>query len=211
MRTIVTTGRFAREALLVLRLSLLGSVSAGCGVQLGAGTTPGSIPPKRSVYTTTSVQTANLRTSGATVGMRLGWLPDGEGLHLRNALLSFGYDEHFGASSPFGVEGLLDIGAGGSAFSRFDGVGMYGGLALSPRFRLLGHADQEPGFNILLYYVDLVATGRGGIWAPPEDPDSHHSYWEWAVEGGLRITFASDIVNAPARSETSDPPFEGAK
>jgi hypothetical protein len=197
-----------RSSRLAAGLALLGS---GCSLQLGGGTTPGSLPKGRAAYATTAVSVPNLRTSGATVGMRLGWLPDAEGLHLRNALLSVGYDEHFGATSPFGLEGLLDIGAGGSAFSRFEGVGMYGGLALSPRVRLLGHADQRPGFNVLLYYVDLVATGRGGLWAPPEDPDSHRSYWEWALEGGLRITFASDVLNSPAPSETSDPPFEGAK
>jgi hypothetical protein len=198
-------------------LLLVGGVflgTAACGAQLGGGITSSSaVNPDRSLYMTTAIQTQNIRTNGSLVGLRATWLPDPSGLHARNAVMAFGYDLHTGASVPLGLEGSVELGAGGSAHARFDGIGMYTGLSITPRLRLplLASRDLGAGYNLLMSYCDLVLTGRAGMWAPPENPDHHQSYGEWAIETGIRITLASDAVNAPSQSVRTDPDPEGVK
>jgi len=76
--------------------------------------------------------------------------------------------------------------------------------------RLFGGRDLAPGYNLLMSYGDLVLTGRGGAWAPPENSVHRASYVEWAVELALRFSIASDAINAQSQSVSSDPvPTEG--
>lgn len=181
-------------------------LTAACGVQLGAGTTPLDIPSGRKVYLTTAIQTQRIRENGSVVGLRMTTFPDPSGLKVRNAVLGVGWDWHVGASSPFGAEAVGELGAGNSAFSELPGVGMYTGGAVAPRLRLYGNFDRQPGYALIVPNLELVAVGRGGFWFPAEAADRSRPDLEFALELALRVTLASDLVNGGGLSVIEDNP-----
>ncbi len=95
---------FTSPALLVVATTTL----ASCGFQLGGGATPIASGGWQTRYVTTAVQTQNARGSGSLVGLRMASFPDSDGLHVKNAVLAFGYDVHTGKSLPLGVEGAFE-------------------------------------------------------------------------------------------------------
>jgi hypothetical protein len=183
-------------------------LSVSCSMQVAGGAASRGGADAAGRYMTLNVQTQAIRTNGALVGIRTTMVRDSRALRIRNAALAFGHDWHVGESTPFGFECTLEAGAGGGVSHRYEGIGLYTGLTAAPRLRLVGGRDREPGYNLLLGYGDLVATGRAGFWSPPEGASSTKLDAEWAVELGLRFSLASDAVNAPSQSVATEPDHE---
>jgi len=190
----------------------LGALSAGCGFT--AGVRPvGSPANETGVVTSAGVQLQNARENGPIAGARLGSIIDSDGMRVRNAIFSAGYDFHRGWK-PIGLELVADFGAGGPGYRRYDGVGAYGGAGAILRCRLWGDLDYEPGFNVAFFYVDVVMANRLGAWVPPEGAATRDAYGEYSLELGLRISLASDVVSSSrqtVRSESEEQPAAPAR
>jgi hypothetical protein len=132
-------------------------------------------------------------------------LANEDGLKIRNVVAMVGYDWHVGSRHRFGAEVAAELGAGGSAFSRWRGVGMYTGAMFAPRVRLWGSLDREPVFALLMPNVELVGPIlRGGAWMPAEGPGYERPYLEFAAELVLRVTVTTDLAETPAGSVAAD-------
>jgi hypothetical protein len=162
-------------------------------------------------YAELGLQTQSVRKNSSVVALRTTVRRRDDALQMRNVVMGLGWDWHIGPSSPFGFELLAEMGAGGSAVPEFSGIGMYAGGAAVPRLRLLGHEDRKPGYALVMSSVDLVLTPRLGIWLPPEGSASVRPYVEGALEIGLRLNLASDLLNGASQSTNVDPPPERRK
>lgn len=175
---------------------------AGCSFTAAARPV-GSPANETGVVTSAGVQVQRVRENGPIAGARLTSIVDSEGMRVRNAIFSAGYDFHRGWHR-FGLELAADLGAGGPGYRRYDGVGAYGGGAAILRYRLLGTLDYEPGFNVAFFYLDFVVANRAGAWIPPEGASTRNAYGEYSLELGLRISVASDVLNSTRQTIPSE-------
>lgn len=181
----------------------LAALTAGCSFTATARPV-GSPANETGVVSSAGVQVQNARENGPIAGVRLTTITDSDGMRVRNAIFSAGYDFHRGWR-PLGLDLVADLGAGGPGYRRYDGVGAYAGAGAVLRCRVWGDLDYEPGFNVVFFYLDLVLANRVGAWVPPEGAATRDAYGEYSLELGLRISLASDVVTSSRQTVHSEP------
>lgn len=179
-----------------------GALCGGCSFTAAARPV-GSPANETGVVTSAAIQVQRVRENGPIAGARLTSIVDSEGLRIRNGIFSAGYDFHRGWHR-FGLELVADLGAGGPGYRRYDGVGAYAGAGAILRYRVLGTLDYEPGFNVVFFYVDIVAGNRAGAWIPPEGASTRNAYGEYSLDLGIRISLASDVINSSRQTIPSE-------
>ncbi|HWA28551.1 MAG TPA: hypothetical protein VG734_23075 [Lacunisphaera sp.] len=175
----------------------------GCGMQATSGlawTRHHSTPTL-----TVAAASMGYRQSRGVVGMRVGMDID-KALVPKNGIVHGGYDCRLGPGW-FVFEPGFDLGLGGPIESAYDSVGAYLGASATARVRLAGVNDNDPAFNVVAPIGEVVLTGRGGGWMPPEDAASARLVGEWSAELGVRFSLGSDLVTA-AQGKVR-PPVEG--
>lgn len=187
-------------------IALLALGASGCAFQATSG--PSWAGQDRSAAAlTVGASTWGYRNSGAVVGGRVGMAID-HGLIPHQGVVTGGYDWRV-VPGWVSLQPGLDLGLGGPvAAGAYPGIGAYLGAAATARVRICGVNDAEPSFTLIAPVLELVVTGRGGGWMPPEGNASTALVGEYAVEMGLRIALGTDVaaeaqgkVQAPASKE----------
>jgi hypothetical protein len=188
-----------------LAIVLSSPLASGCAYQATSGVIWTGRREAAPVLTTGST-TQSYRTDGGVVGVRVSSAFE-HAVVPRHAIVHGGYDWHL-VPGAIELEPGLDLGLGGPIVKVYSGVGAYVGLSPTLRFFLLGVNDDEPAFNILAPSLELVVTGRGGGWMPPEGATSSTLVGEFGAEIGLRFAIGSDLaadaagkVHAPRNSK----------
>lgn len=104
----------------------------------------------------------------------------------------------------------LDLGLGEPLAGGYSGIGAYLGAAATARVHVCGANDAEPAFNLVAPALEVVVTGRGGGWMPPEGNASTALVGEYGVEFGLRLAIGSDVVSEP-QGKVQAPAVQGGK
>jgi len=146
-----------------------------------------------------STRLLHVRTSGTLIGARVTMDPrmDQTPLPFRNASIEGGGHARHCLFSWLGCEVAVELGLGEPTLESLGGVGFYAGGSGALLFRLAGHRDSEDVFAIFYGWLDLVLTGRAGLWSAPRgvaDP----TRFEATAELALRVTLASDLASSRA-------------
>lgn len=176
------------------------ALASGCAMQLGAG-----IASRRAEgvglrpTVVASTRLLHVRTSGTLLGARVTLDPRGgqTPLPFRNASLEGGGHARHCLFSWLGCEGALELGLGEPTLEPLGGIGFYAGGSAALLFRLAGHRDSEDVFAVFFGWLDLVLTGRAGVWSAPRGTESPTRF-EGTAELALRVTFASDLASSRA-------------
>jgi hypothetical protein len=202
---------------LVLAALALSLSATGCAVQAGAGWSSAAQSPLPRVVGFEGRAFAP-RSSGPLIGFNI-QAGLGESrqkpVHIQTGMLAAGY--HFRTPRPFplgfGGEVAFDLGIGQPAARDIGGTGGYLGLNSTLLYRLFGAGDDEPQFQILSFIGDLAITGRAGLWTAPEIRDLGSPLLVPDVSGQIafRLTFSTDLANAPAPEDPEQPHLAGKK
>jgi hypothetical protein len=172
---------------------VLAVLATGCGLQATSGAvwTKNEAAPSLTFTGTTQAY----RTSSFVVGGRVG-VAFHDAIVPRHAIVHGGYDWRV-IPGHLVFEPGLDLGMGGPIARVYPGIGAYLGASPSLRLFLFGVNDDEPAFNVIATAFELVLTGRGGGWMPPEGAASTALVGEYGVELGLRVAIGSDVLADP--------------
>jgi hypothetical protein len=179
-----------RIAIGLLLLTCLGA--SGCAVQGTGGLEWAGKRGSVVGFTATGTLQA-LRKSNSVVGLRVNTVAS-HGYSIRSVMLHGGYD-WLTQSAPLAFELGVDLGAGSSVQPLFDGVGAYGGVSSTLRFRPWPWTV-EPSYNLLFPMVEVVLVPRVGFWMPPEGGNTTTLYAEGGAEIGLRFAIGSDLATS---------------
>lgn len=180
---------------------------AGCGVQVtsGVASARGDSPE---VPLSLGAMTHVPRIRQGFVGARLGMVFD-HGAAPKHAVVQGGYELRIFPGTLV-VQPALELGAGSPVSRSWEDPGAYLGISAATRFRLFGTGEEPATYNAVATALDFVVLPRAGGWMPPEGSGSAALAGEWAVEGGLRFTFGSDLFSPPrGRVEERETTEEG--
>jgi hypothetical protein len=176
----------------VLGTAGLLALLAGCGVQIAAGLAPpqGQRTTRATLELDGRLKLA--RQSGMFGG--LGASLADPGAHsvfaLRELALTAGY--HF-AWSALALELGPRLGLGAPVNQRFAGRGLHTALETALLVRLLGRSDSRAGYIPAAFKLDLVLSGRAGVWARPIQARAAELF-DAQLALGLRFSLASDLT-----------------
>lgn len=209
-----------RRAIAALGLSLC--AAPGCAAQLGAGLTSGTpdaapravtlegrVFPGRgeglifgatatSVVATTPSGLKEPKVEGALIDER--YFSKKYPIHLKSGAALVGY-RFVAPKARLGLESALELGIGEPAFKHFETTGFYTGLNLCATIRFAGGRDDEPRYDVLGLWGDVVLGLRGGVWAAPEVSTAGTIGAATGIlpeAGGqlaLRLTLITDVVH----------------